>query len=321
VTETLEVGDLDLVAALQIAPRAGVRVLADVLGVSTGTIGRRMVRLREQHAMRVVGQVPWWIAGDATPHHVWISTLPGHTASVAEAIAELDEAQFVAATTGRADVYCILHPSRRVDAAALLISRLPSIPGVASSHSELGLRRYRSGSSWRLIRLSPDQEEALAEHRHGPPPTGPCRLTAEEAGIARVLQRNGRASAAEIARDLGMSASTAYRLTQSLLDRGLVQPRVEIEPDLLGYPLEAVISLATSAGSMQETATALSEHPSARYVTTVAGTSSVIHHGLFRHEDDLADFLASDLGRHPGVTRFDISVVLRVLMRYWTPRA
>jgi hypothetical protein len=46
----------------------------------------------------------------------------------------------------------------------------------------------------------------------------------------------------------------------------------------------------------------------------------VIHHGLFRHEDDLVGFLAGNLGRHSGVTRFEISVVLRVLMRYWTPR-
>lgn len=320
-TETLEPGDLDLVAALQIAPRAGVRVLADVLGVSTGTVGRRMARMREQHAMRVVGQVPWWIGSDATPHHVWISTISGHTESAAADIAELDEAQFVATTTGRADVYCILHPSRRVAAAELLTATLPSIPGVARSHSELGLHRYLSGASWRLTRLGADQEHQLAEHRHALPPTEPRRLTGEERRIAGVLQRNGRASTAEIARELGMSASTAYRLTQSLLDRGLVQPRIEIEPALLGYPLEAVVSLSTSAGSMQDVAAALSAHPSARYVSTVAGTSSVIHHGLFRHEDDLADFLARDLGRYPGVTRFEISVVLRVLTRYWTPRA
>jgi DNA-binding Lrp family transcriptional regulator len=318
--DTLEGGDLDLVAALQIAPRAGVRVLADVLGVSTGTISRRMGRLREQHGMRVVGQVPWWVAGDATPHHVWISTDPGRTDAVAAAVAELDEAQFVSTTTGRADVYCILHPARRAAAAALLTATLPSITGVAHTHSELGLHRYQSGSNWRLDRLGDDRERELAAHRHGPPPTGPGRLTEDEAGIARVLQRDGRASAAEIAREVAMSASTAYRLTQALLERGLVQPRVEIEPALLGHPLEAVISLSTSAGSMQEIATALSAHPSARYVTTVAGTSSVIHHGLFRHEDDLADFLARDLGRHPGVTRFEISIVLRVLMRYWTPR-
>jgi DNA-binding Lrp family transcriptional regulator len=316
----LEPGDLDLIAALQIAPRAGVQVLSSALGVSTGTVSRRMSRLRDQHGMRVVGQVPWWIGSDSTPHHVWISTAPGATDSVATAIAGLDEAQFVATTTGHADVYCILHPSRRVDAPALLTATLPSIHGVAGSHSELGLHKYLSGASWRLRRLRADQEQQLVAHRHGEPPTGPVRLTAEEREVAGVLQRDGRANSAEIARETGRSASTAYRLTQALLDRGLVQPRVEIEPALLGYPLEVVVALSTSAASMRRIADAVSRHPSARYVTTVAGTSSVIHHGLFRHEDDLADFLAQEVGRHRGVNRFEVSVVLRVLTRYWTPR-
>lgn len=319
-SETLEPGDLDLVAALQIAPRASIQVLAATLGVSTGTVSRRMARLRREHSMRVVGQVPWWIDSDATPHHVWISTAPGRTVPVAMAVAELDETQFAAITTGRADVYCILHPPRRADAAELLATRLPSIPGVVRNHSELGLHRYVSGSSWRLNRLSEDQERQLREYRHGPPPSGPEQLSAEEREVARALRGDGRATAAEIARVLDKSASTAYRLAQSLLERGLVQPRVEIEPALLGYPLEAVISLATSAGSMRDIATALGTHPSARYVSTVAGTSAVIHHGLFRHEDDLSAFLTDDLGRHAGIQAFEVAIVLRVLTRYWTPR-
>jgi hypothetical protein len=103
-----------------------------------------------------------------------------------------DEIQFAAITTGRSDVYRIPHPSRRADAAELLATRLPSIPGVLRGHSELGLRRYLSGSSWRLDRLSEDQERRLREHRHGPPPSGPERLSAEEGEVARVLRRDGR---------------------------------------------------------------------------------------------------------------------------------
>ncbi|WP_433872690.1 Lrp/AsnC family transcriptional regulator [Saccharopolyspora sp. CA-218241] len=311
-------GDLDLVAALQIAPRASMQVLAAALGVSTGTVSRRMARLRERHGVRIVGQVPWWLGG-ATPHHVWISTAPGSTNQVAAAVAELDEAQFVATTTGRADVFCILHPTRRADAADLLTRTLPSIPGIVGTHSEPGLHRFASGSSWRIERLGAERERQLFEHRHGPLPAAPVPFGEEEREVAGVLQRDGRASAADVARELGKSASTAYRLTQSLLDRGLVQPRVEIEPALLGYPLEAVVSLATSASTMRDTATALATHPSARYVTTVAGTSSVIHQGVFQHDDDLARFLTDDLGRHPGITAFEVSVVLRVLTRYWTP--
>ncbi|MQA12360.1 MAG: winged helix-turn-helix transcriptional regulator [Pseudonocardiaceae bacterium] len=318
--ETLEPADLDLVAALQLAPRAGVQLLAEVLGVSTGTVSRRFARLRDQRLLRVVAQLPWWIGSKGNPHHVWISTRPGETESVATAIAELDEARFVAVTTGRADVYCILHPARRGDAVRLLTSTLPSIGGVLRSHSELGLHMYASGATWRLPRLSPEQERRLAENRPPMPLAAEHQFSAEEAEVARVLQRQGRASSAEIARELGKSASTAYRLTQSLLERGLVQPRVEIEPALLGYPLEAVLSLSTAPGAMQEIATELSGHPTARYVSTVAGTSSVIHHGLFRDENDLAGFLTRDLARYAGITGFEVSVVLRVLTRYWSPR-
>ncbi|MFC7404890.1 Lrp/AsnC family transcriptional regulator [Georgenia alba] len=317
----LEPGDLDLVAALQIAPRAGVRLLADVLGVSPATVSKRLARLRERHALRIVGQGPWSLGSDATPYHVWIATRPGWSDAVAEAITELDEAQFVAVTAGRADVYCILHPFHRSDGAALLGTRLPAIDGIVRTRAELGLRRYFSGSGWRLRRLDAEQEAQLAEHRQGPLPKAAEVLGPDEVRVAGVLRHDGRSSTAEIARQLGMSASTAYRVTQSLLSRGLVQPRVEIEPAVLGYPLEVVLSTSTAPGSMEDVARALSDLPSARYVTTVAGTSSVIHQALFRHEDDLADFLSQDLGRQRGVTTFEISVVLRVLTRYWSKPA
>ncbi|MBB3051623.1 DNA-binding Lrp family transcriptional regulator [Prauserella isguenensis] len=317
--DTLDPEDLDLVAALQLAPRVSLQVLATTLGISTGTVSRRLTRLREHYGLRIVGQIPWWLDG-ATPHHVWVSTAPGHAREVATAVADLSEAQFVASTTGRADVYCILHPRRRDEAAELLTVTLPSIPGIATTHSELGLHRYVSGSTWRLHRLTADQEQALVQHRHGAPPDTPVPMDDDERAVATVLHRNGRASAAEIARELGRSASTAYRTTQSVLDRGLVQPRVEIEPAILGYPLEAVVSLSTSPASMRAIATALAGHESARYVTTVAGTSSVLHHGLFHHEDDLATFLSDDLGKHAGVTAFEVSTVLSVLTRYWSPR-
>ncbi|WP_028659665.1 Lrp/AsnC family transcriptional regulator [Nocardioides insulae] len=317
--DTLDDGELDLIAALQIAPRASLQTLAATLGVTTGTIGRRLTRVRRDHDLKFVGQVPWW-SGRVTPSHVWISTKPGKVNDVAAAVAGLDETQFVATTTGRADVYCILQPDTREGMADLLTSRLPAIPGIVQTHSEVGLHRYASGSSWRVSRLSDDQEASLVAHRHGPIPDAPESLTEDEQRIAEVLRRDARATAAEVARDLGRSPSTAYRLTQALLDRGLVQPRVEIEPRLLGFPLEAVISITTSAKSTKQVAQALAGHPSARYVSTVAGTSTIIHQGLFQHEQGLADFLSDDIADYPGIQTFDVAIVLDVLTRYWSPR-
>lgn len=321
-TRPLASADLDLVAALQAAPRASVRLLAEVLDTSVSTVSRRLTRLRDQHVLRVVGQVPWSVFSDSHPHHVWITTRPGHAGRVADEIAGWSQARFVAVTTGQSDVYCILHPQRREQVADLLAVQLPAAQGVAGTHSELGLRMYASAPTWRLPRLRDDQLHKLSAV-FPPPFTGEpfVQLSEEESRAAVLLQQDGRATAAEAARLLDVSSSTAYRMLHSLLERGIVRPRVEIEPALLGYPLEAVLSLHTAPHSTPEVADALGMHASARYVSTIAGRCSIIHHGVFRNEDHLADFLTHDLAELPGITALEVAIVLHILTRYWSPPA
>ncbi|NUW40568.1 winged helix-turn-helix transcriptional regulator [Nonomuraea rhodomycinica] len=315
----LDDADLDLVAALQIAPRASAAALADVLGMSPSTVGRRLGRLEERRVLRVIGQAEWSVHADGNPRHVWVKTAPGATERVAAALAELPEAQLVAETTGRADVYCALHPADRAQARELLTTRVPAVPGVVSTHAELVLRALTKADSWRLRRLADDQVKALAEAEE-PLPARPAVTGPEEGGVLRLLRANGRITAAQAARALGMSQSTAYRAIQSLLRRGVVRPRVEVEPALLGYALEVIVALTTSPGAIQPVAEELARHPSARYVSIVAGTTSVIHQGVFRHEEELGDFLTRDLAHLPGINALDVSVVLRVLRRYWIRR-
>ncbi|MBN6053139.1 Lrp/AsnC family transcriptional regulator [Nonomuraea sp. RK-328] len=323
--------DLDLVAALQIAPRASAAALADVLGMSPSTVGRRLGRLEDQRILRVIGQTEWSVRADGNPRHVWVKTAPGATERVATALAELPEAQLVAETSGRADVYCALHPADRAQARELLTTRIPAVPGVVSTHSELVLRALTRADSWRLRRLADDQVKALGDAEEPlpgrPAVEGAARAVGraaatgpEEGGILRLLRANGRITSAQAARALGMSQSTAYRAIQSLLRRSVVRPRVEVEPALLGYALEVIVALTTSPGAVQPVAEELARHPSARYVSIVAGTTSVIHQGVFRHEEELGEFLTRDLAHLPGINALDVSVVLRMLRRYWIHR-
>ncbi|MFI0777621.1 Lrp/AsnC family transcriptional regulator [Streptomyces sp. NPDC021212] len=323
-TSPLDDADLDLVAALQVAPRAPLSALADVLGSSASTVGRRLTRLADERLLRVIGQVEWPMLAEGNPMHIWVATVPGQARQVAGRLAELPEIPFVATTTGRTDVYCSLHATRRAGARELLMNRIPSVPGIRSAHTELVLRASAKSDAWRLRRLRDDQLWALrevAEPLNEPAePATVADFGAEELGAVELLRHDGRASAAEVARALGISRSTAYRLTQSLLRRGLVRPRVEIEPALLGYALEVVVELHAAPGAIQQVADALARHPSARYVSIVAGTSSVIHHGVFRDEEGLAAFLTHDLAAFPGITACEVSVMLDVLRRYWIGR-
>ncbi|WP_231391513.1 Lrp/AsnC family transcriptional regulator [Nocardiopsis sp. CNS-639] len=316
--------DMDLVAALQSAPRAPVSALAEAVGSSASTVGRRLQRLQSERSVRVVGQVDWPLLSDAHPHHVWITTAPGHSRRVARRLAERPETQFTAVTSGGSDVYCVVHPFRRDRAADLLADGIPSVEGVAATRSDLVLRAVSRADSWRLDRLDPARSRALdpytdtGENGAAEEPRGP--LSAQEALVVRMLHRDARAGSGEVARALGVSQSTAYRLVQSVLERRMVRPRVEVEPALLGMGVEAVLALEVSPREIGGVADALGAHPSARYVSVVAGTSSVIHHAVFRDEAELADFLSADLGRLSGITGLRVSVVLDVLRRYWTAR-
>ncbi|RSM56152.1 AsnC family transcriptional regulator [Amycolatopsis sp. WAC 01376] len=315
--------DLDLIAALQVAPRASVAALAEALDVSASTVGRRLTRLEEQRILRVIGQVEWRARARGNPRHVWVTTEPGASGSAAKALARFPEVQLAAETAGRSDVYLAVHVPDRAQARELLAERIPGVAGVAGTHSELVLRALTRADSWRLHRLSEEQQAILA--REQVVPGTPDGFDADEVGpderrLIGLLAGNGRITAAEAGRILDLSQSTAYRLIQSTLRRGIVRPRVEVEPAQLGYELEAVIALTITPGAIEAVAGELARHPSARYVSIVAGTASVIHQGVFRNEDEMADFLTRDLAPLPGITALQVSVVLRMLRRYWLYR-
>jgi DNA-binding Lrp family transcriptional regulator len=310
--------DLDLIAGLQLSPRAGHRALAEALGISVPTVSRRLARLGQERVLRFTVEVPWWVRSDTHPQHVWVSTRTGAAPRVASAVAELEGAQYVAVTAGQSDVYCVLEAARRDDMTHLLTQDLPAVDGVVSTRAEMGLNPFATAAGWRLHRLDSTAEQHLRlDEARLDLPAQETRLRPEEQAAVRMLQSDGRASATDVARTLGVSSSTAYRIISSLFERGITVPRVEVEPSLLGYPLEVVIGMVAEPGTMTALATTLAREPSARYVVTVAGHSSVIYHGLFPHERGLADFLADDVAALPGISALEVSVVLSVVNRYW----
>ncbi|MFJ2216733.1 Lrp/AsnC ligand binding domain-containing protein [Streptomyces sp. NPDC101062] len=315
--------DLDLVAALQLAPRTPVNALAEVLDSSPSTIARRLARLRAERLLRVVGRLDWPLITTENPRQVWITCEPGRSQEVARRILELAEVQTLLLTTGSADLYCSVYPLLGTDIFDLLTHRLPGIPGIVSTESQLVLRAYTMGQSWRLHRLSEEQTGRLREHAvqiTQERRTSPDELSELERRTLELMVDNGRIPAADIARELDVSRSTAYRTSQALLESGALWPRVEIEPALLGYPLTALLSLTVLPQAIPRLLDTLGGHPSARYVSMVAGSTSVIHHGVFRDEEDLADFITTDLGAFPEVTRVNTCVGVRVLRRHWTAR-
>jgi DNA-binding Lrp family transcriptional regulator len=315
--------DLDIVAALQVAPRVPANSLGEILGVPTSTITRRLNRLQNERLMKVIGRFAWPLILSGNPQQLWVRCLPGQAAQVAEQLKAFPEIQFVMTTSGTCDIYADLYPLRGSDVNDLLSNRIPSLPGIKSVESRLVLDSRRVGQSWRLGRLSQAQTEALAAHVV--PVNQPAlrfmeELTDVEFGTMCELGRNARASAAEVARTLDVSSSSAYRAIQMLLATGAISPRVEVEPSAVGYPLTAIISLQVKPKLIGTVLDRLAIHDSARMISMVTGKAPVVFHGLFTGPDDLAEFIIRDIGALPGIQTMDTCVGVNVLRRYWMDR-
>lgn len=195
-----------------------------------------------------------------------------------------------------------MFPLLGTDIDDLLSNQIPSLPGIRSIETRLILDSRRVGQSWRFQRLTPDQNDALAGHvvPVNLPALGSIdELSDLEFGTMCELGRNARASAAEVARTLNVSSSSAYRAIQMLLGTGAISPRVEVEPCAVGFPLTAVVSLQVKPKTISDVLDQLSGHESARMITMVTGQAPVVFHGVFRNPRSLADFITEDIGAPP----------------------
>ncbi|MBW4717138.1 Lrp/AsnC family transcriptional regulator [Saccharothrix obliqua] len=310
--------DLDIIAALQLDPRAAFDRVAEVLGTTGRTVARRVDRMTEAGVLRFVCEVHRSLVSEGTRVHSWIRTEPRLIHQVAETLTAMPEVVFCCTTADSAGVYCTAVPGRG-ERAAFLTSRLPAVPGILATRSEIELRVVRKASSWRLPRLTAGQRAALAR----PVPDFAQRarpLSEEERTAVALLRDDARLAYADLARALGMTQPRARRLVLNLLDEGLLQPRVDVEPGALGYRTEAIIGLRTQFGHATAVAEALTRYGGTRYLARVAGTSSLLCQAVFQDELALADFLDDQLSGVDAVVHAEVSMILKVAKRLWIPR-
>jgi DNA-binding Lrp family transcriptional regulator len=313
--------DLDLVATLQLAPRAPFDVIARALETSARTVGRRFARLVDSGILRMICEVDWALLAEGVPANVWIRTVPGRIHDVARALADRADTTYVAVSSGRGDVFCVLHGMTRAATTRALTVELPQLDGVASVQTEWVLKRLVSSASWRLPRLSAEQVEVLSPHvmpvGDGPAPGTRRDLTKFERDTAALLRQDARLPFADIARTLSISESRARRTVTAMIETGLLRPRVEIDPPRLGYAIEVVLSLGCRPDTTDAVAAKITAHPATRFLGITAGTSIMTYHGVFGCERELADFLVHGLNSFGGVTTVECSVQGEVFKRYW----
>lgn len=315
--------DLDIVAALHIAPRVPTATLASILGIPTSTANRRIARMQDERLLRVVGRFAWDLIVSSNPYELWITSFPGQSNAVTAELLRIPDIQAVVQTSGSTDIYANLYPLRGSHPEQLLVERIPSIPGVRAIDSRMILETAKVGQAWRFARLPEEQTAALEEQaavERQPALASLEQLSDLEFATMRLMGEHGRVTAAEVGRRLGVSASTASRAIRMLLQTGAVTCRVEIQPDLIGFPLMGLVSLDVRPRDISSTLDTLAGHPAIRLLCTVTGDATVSLAGSFAGPAALSQFLRQDLGALPGVRSLTSTTGLRTVRRYWVDR-
>lgn len=133
--------------------------------------------------------------------------------------------------------------------------------------------------------------------------------------IIQILQDNGRASNARIARDVGVSEGTVRRRLQSLLQDGIIKVVALPDPEVLGYNTEALVGIQVDPDKIDEVSRKLAVLKESSWVSVTTGSFDIFCWVTLPSSEDLGNFLKSEVGTISGVRRTETFVSLNVRKR------
>ena len=133
--------------------------------------------------------------------------------------------------------------------------------------------------------------------------------------IIAMLERDGRASNARIARDVGVSEGTVRRRLKRLINEQIINVIALPDPRKLGYNSEALIGVQVDPDKIDAVAAKMSNLEHTRWVTATTGTYDVFAWATLKDAESLGRFLRDEVGAIDGVRRTETFVALQVMKR------
>ncbi|MET3921637.1 Lrp/AsnC family transcriptional regulator [Arthrobacter sp. UYEF20] len=306
--------DLALINVLQVAPRISWSDAADVLEVHATTLAARWDRLRSAGAAWTTAH----LIGDPKQMCLALVDVDCEMRLRAEVTAELaaipDVVTVEEAASNRDLMLTVISPTLDQFTDHVL-PRFKEIRGLLKYRTSLGTRLHSAGHTWRLNALDNAQQNVLqavvgletagsSRQRPGVP------LPASHMDLIPFLARDGRASAADIARSLGRSPATVQRQLNRVISSGLLSFRCDIAQNLSGYPVSCQWFANVPPGQHEAAA---AELRSLRTVRLSASTTGRTNFVILMWLKSLADVMNAELAlqqRIPEIELVESAVIL-----------
>ena len=133
--------------------------------------------------------------------------------------------------------------------------------------------------------------------------------------IIKLLQVDGRASNARIAREVGVSEGTVRRRLRHLIQGDVIKVIAVPNLEQMGYGTAALIGIQTDPGKIDEVTSAISALEETHYVSITTGAYDIFAWVGLESPERLGAFLRSQIGTIPGVRRTETFVNLSITKR------
>ncbi|HHT69129.1 MAG TPA: Lrp/AsnC family transcriptional regulator [Firmicutes bacterium] len=146
----LVLDDLDkkILAYLQQEGRMTFVTLAAYLGVSEGTIRKRVKRLEEHGVMKTMGVTDPLKMGLDTVAFIWFKVDRHYMDAVIEALQALESVRYLVVTTGGHDLVAMVVLPNRTKLVTLLNEQLANIEGIVSTETSIVLQIHKQIYDW-----------------------------------------------------------------------------------------------------------------------------------------------------------------------------
>ncbi|ATY14923.1 Lrp/AsnC family transcriptional regulator [Amycolatopsis sp. AA4] len=306
---TLDPVDHQLIHALDLDGRAPFARIADVLGVSENTIGRRYRRLRQAGVLRVVGAV----ASARLGYALWLvrfACAPASGIPIAAALAKRPDTFWVHLLSGGTEITCTTQSSMVEEPDVLLLDKLPRSNRITSVSAHQMLHGFTRLGTWSA--LSDDQIAALQV------PVDPTEeITFDEADrhLMQVLADDGRASYGELAAASGLSESTVKRRIETLRQAGILSYQLDISLRSLGFYSEARLWMTVRPSAVTSVAKSLAEHEEVQFAAVTTGPTNLVAAIACRNATHLYEYLTDRIGALDGIQQMETAPVVRTVKR------
>jgi Lrp/AsnC family transcriptional regulator for asnA, asnC and gidA len=181
-------------------------------------------------------------------------------------------------------------------------------PITLNSPEKANLRFFRN---YHIIKQAETERSSVVAHG----------LDTLDRRIIRLLQANGRATSAEIARQVGVSERTVRNRINRMVERGAILPTVVVNHKYFGYQTAVDIFCEVDISRMEEIGKELlSRLPEVNYIAYSTGDQDISIQALLESSDNVYEFVQR-LVSIPGVQRTKTVLVPRILKNTyeWIP--